>query len=83
VSAYDEYTPSRISIRALSILLAALDARIGSHIHVHLDLEAVIGRGEDDCVVDVEVSLTGELAPRLDEADVMARPLELHPPLPP
>jgi hypothetical protein len=60
------------------MLLAAEDARVGTVLPVHVVLEAVVGRGEDDCVVNLKVSLTGELAPRLDEADALGPPLELH-----
>jgi hypothetical protein len=66
----------RISIRAVVMIIAAPDARIGSLLPIHLDLEVVIGRGEDDRVIDIKLSLTSELAPRLNEADALG--FELH-----
>jgi hypothetical protein len=54
---------ARISIWALAMLSAAEDVGAQSLIPEDVDLDAIVLRGEDDCVVDAEVKPDGELAP--------------------
>jgi hypothetical protein len=67
-----------ISIRVRAIPPAAEDVGARSLIPEDVDLEAIVHRGEDDCVIDAEGKPAGELAPFLDEVDVLGPPLELH-----
>jgi hypothetical protein len=52
-----------ISIRVRAIPPAAEDVGAQSLIPEDVDLDAIVLRGEDDCVVDAEVKPDGELAP--------------------
>jgi hypothetical protein len=67
-----------ISIRVRAIPPAAEDVGARSLIPEDVDLEAIVHRGEDDCVVDAEGKPAGELARFLDEVDALGPPLELH-----
>jgi hypothetical protein len=62
----------------MAMLLAAPYARTRTRLHVHVDLEAVVSRGENECVVDLKLSLTRELTTRFDEADALGLLLELN-----
>jgi hypothetical protein len=60
--------------RALAMLISVVKALHGGHLPIHLDLEAIIHRCEDEHVISFKSSLTDELTPALDEADSLTLP---------